>query len=330
MTPAAIDHAAIPQLLAERGLCSADAVVSPIGEGHSNLTYLVADESSRVVVRLSPHGGDSLEREAAILRGLAGTAVPVPRVLASWGAEALGAPMYAMSFADGAIITTRTPDALATPGLRGRIGESLVATLAMLHAVDWRSVGVPGRPEGFNRRHLARVAAIVADGDGGLAEPFRPVHEWLAAHVPDESGASLVHNDFRIGNIVIDDDADPGAVAAVLDWELAAVGDPLLDIAYLAASIPTPGCPTTPVRALSTAFLEPGYPDRAALLDDYSDAAGRGLDDIAWHLALTQFKLAALYEYSHRRTLAGDGDEYYRDHALVDQFLAAAEYEIAG
>lgn len=330
MTTAVFDEPRLLQLLADRGLCSAGATVSPIGEGHSNLTYLVADESARVVVRMSPHGGDGLVREADILRSLAGTDVPVPRVLASWGADVLGAAMYAMSFADGAIITTRTPDSLATPALRARIGDSLVGTLVALHAVDWRSAGIAGRPEGFNGRHLARIAAIVADDAGALAEPFRPVHEWLAANVPAESGASLIHNDFRIGNIVIDDDADPGAVAAVLDWELAAVGDPLLDIAYLAASVPASVRLPTPVRDLSTAFLEPGYPGRTALLDAYADASGRALDDIAWHLAFTQFKLAALYEYSHRRALAGEGDQYYRDHVLVERFLAAAERELPG
>lgn len=318
----------IPKLLAERGLCTAGATISPIGEGHSNLTWLVEDGQTRVIVRMSPHGGDAIERESRILRGLADTGIPVPRVLASGEAGAAGAPFYAMTFVEGAIITTRTPDVLAQPALRARIAASLVQTLADLHALDWRAIGVSGRPDGFNRRHLARVAAIAAGESGEPAAAFRPVHDWLAAHAPTESGASLVHNDFRIGNIVIDTHADPGAVAAVLDWELSTVGDPLLDIAYLAASLPQPGRPSTPVRELSTAFEEPGYPSRTALLDAYADASGRALDDIAWHLVFTQFKLAALYEYAHRRTLAGHGDEYYRDHGLVEQFLAAAENEI--
>jgi aminoglycoside phosphotransferase (APT) family kinase protein len=149
------------------------------------------------------------------------------------------------------------------------------------------------------------------------------VRDWLAARVPPESGAAIVHSDFRIGNVVIAPDA-PGRVAAVLDWELATVGDPLLDVGYFLASVPEPGEPLTPVREFGTAMLEDGYPDRAGLAARYARRTGRDLSGLPWYTVMAQWKLAVLYEYSRRRAVRGDGDPYYAGPSLVASFLRAA------
>jgi aminoglycoside phosphotransferase (APT) family kinase protein len=265
------------------------------------------------------------------MEALRGTAVPVPAVLATARAgEVFDVPCFVMSFCDGPVITAGTPAALARPGTRREIGESLIDTLAALHAVDWRAAGLGdlGRPEGFNARHLRRMERVIAAEDGRVPSPFAPVLDWLAARVPPESGAAIVHSDFRIGNVVIAPDA-PGRVAAVLDWELATVGDPLLDVGYFLASVPGPGEPLTPVQEFGTAMLEDGYPDRAGLAARYARRTGRDLSALAWYTVMAQWKLAVLYEYSRRRAARGDGDPYYADPSRVASFLRAA-YHAAG
>jgi aminoglycoside phosphotransferase (APT) family kinase protein len=331
MTPG--DLGTLAWFLRERGLCAGPLTVSPIGDGHSNLTYAVSDGQRTVVVRRpppppSPPGAHDVLREARLMDALHGTAVPVPAVLATARAgEVFDVPCYIMSFAAGPVITAGTPAALALPATRREIGESLIDTLAALHAVDWRAAGLGdlGRPEGFNARHLRRMERLITGDDGCVPAPFAPARDWLAARVPPESGDAIVHGDFRLGNVVIAPDA-PGRVAAVLDWELATVGDPLLDVGYFLASVPRPGELLTPVQEFGTAMLEDGYPDRAGLAARYAGRTGRDLSALAWYTVMAQWKLAVLYEYSRRRSARGDGDPYYADRSLVTSFLRAAHH----
>ena len=159
--------------------------------------------------------------------------------------------------------------------------------------------------------------------DDVVPRPFAALDEWLHAHVPPESGTSIVHNDFRIGNMIVD--IGSGRVAAVLDWELATIGDPLADLGYLLASYPARGEPLVPTAAMGTAVLEPGYLSRAELLDHYADRTDADVSKVDWYAALAMYKLAALYEYSRRRFEDGVGDPYYADPAQVTTFLAAGE-----
>ncbi|WP_214364795.1 phosphotransferase family protein [Pseudonocardia sp. H11422] len=309
------------------GLVEGPLATRRIGDGHSNLTFLVSGSRDVVVRRPPPPplppGAHDVLREARLLRGLAGTGVPVPEVLATAEAgEVIDSPFYVMSHVPGAVVTTCTPPELAG---RGRaIGESLVDTLAQVHAVDWRAAGLAemGKPEGFNARHLRRMRRLVADENGDAPPAFAEVDAWLEAHVPAESGATLVHNDYRLGNVILGPEGD---VAAVLDWELATIGDPLFDVGYFLASWPRPGEPLTPTAELGTAALEPGYPSRTELAERYATATGRDLSGLRWYTTLALWKLAVLFEYSHRRTVAGHGDPYYADPGLVRSFLDAAE-----
>ena len=329
LTPA--DQGALARFLRERGLCDGPLSVSPIGDGHSNLTYAVSDERRTVVVRRpppppAPPRANDVLREARLMGALQGTVVPVPAVLAiAQAGEVFDVACYVMSFAEGPVITAETPAALSQPGTRREIGENLIDTLAALHAVDWRAAGLGdlGRPEGFNARHLRRMERLVADDDGRIPPHFTPARDWLAARVPPESGHAIVHGDFRIGNVVIAPDA-PGRVAAVLDWELATLGDPLLDVGYFLASVPGPEGPLTPVQEFGTAMLEDGYPDRASLAARYARHTGRDLSGLPWYTVMAQWKLAVLYEYSRRRTARGGGDPYYAGESLVASFLRAA------
>ncbi len=316
--------------LAERGLCRPAVTANAIGDGHSNLTFLVSDGHSRVVVRRPPPpplppGAHDVLREATLLTALAETEVPTPRVLATAPqGELLDVPVFVMDFVDGAVITESTPAPPDDVSLRRRIGESLVDTLAALHAVRWREVGLGnfGKPDGYNSRQLRRMRALVAV-DGAVPKTFAPLDEWLDERLPRESATSIVHNDFRIGNMIVD--ISTGCVAAVLDWELATIGDPLADLGYLLTSYPVRGEPLVPTAAMGTAVLEPGYPRRAELLDRYADLTDADVSGVNWYAALAMYKLAALYEYSRRRFEDGVGDPYYADPKLVASFLDAGE-----
>jgi aminoglycoside phosphotransferase (APT) family kinase protein len=312
-----------PELLVELGrylacrdLTGPDVQARRIGDGHSNLTYLVTDGERRVVVRRgppppTPPGAHDMLREARVLAVLEETEVPVPVLHATAEAgELLDVPCYVMSHVAGPVVTTHTPESMR--GSRRQVGEHLVDVLAALHAVDWQLLG--GRPEGFNRRHLAAVARLLPD-DPPFG--FDGLRTWLEAHAPEESGAAILHNDYRLGNVVLAPEP-PGRVAAVLDWELATVGDPLFDLGYFLASVPQ-GVVVTPTEELGAAMLEDGWPSRAELASKYAELTGRAVDGLDWYVALAQWKLAALYEYQRRKAT----DPYYDDPGLVRAFLLA-------
>lgn len=269
-------------------------------------------------------------REARLLEALQHTEVPVSSVLAKVPVgEVLDVAFYVMTYVRGPVITTSTPDTLATPETRYELGEALVDTLAALHTVDWRRAGLAevGRPEGFNARHVDRMGALVAQ-DGQPPAAFAALDAWLRANVPAESGAAIIHNDFRLGNVIVDAQA-PGRVRAVLDWELATLGDPLFDLAYFLISVPQPDTQLTPTEEMGTAMLEEGWPSRSELAQRYAARTGADLTDLSWYEAMALWKLAVLYEYGRRRAVAGKGDPYYGDPSHVELFLAAA-HRVAG
>jgi aminoglycoside phosphotransferase (APT) family kinase protein len=326
-----LEQLALERFLGDGGICSGPVTLRRIGDGHSNLTYLADDGQRQVVVRRpppppTPPGAHDVVREATLLDALSGTNVPVPRVLGiAQVGEVLDVPLYVMERVVGSVVTTRTPAELCSDADRRSIALSLVSTLAALHTVDWQAVGLGGfgRPEGFNLRHIRRVAALVIDEEGVPPPQFATVQEWLTTHAPLESGAAIVHNDFRLGNMILAPDR-PGRIAAVLDWELSTIGDPLFDLGYLLASYPARGEPLTPTAAMSTAVLEMGYPDRHVLAEHYAQLTGCNVTNLPWYMAMALWKLAVLYEYGRRRASGPGGDPYYADPAHVCSFLAAA------
>jgi aminoglycoside phosphotransferase (APT) family kinase protein len=322
---------ALEKFLGDLGVCNGPLTSKQIGDGHSNLTFFVSDGERSVVVRRpppppTPQGAHDVLREARLMGALRDSGVPVPDVLGvGRGDVVIDVPFVVMSYVAGPVVTTHTPSPLDTPFQRRKIGEALIDSLAALHAVDWKARGLSdfGRPEGFNARHLRRVQRLVATEDGTSPSGFEEIDDWLVAHVPPEAGASIVHNDYRLGNVILAPD-EPGRIAAVLDWELATIGDPLLDVSYFLASCPVEGEDLTPTNEFATALLEPGYPSRLELAQRYSDFTGLDLGDLHWYTAMAQWKLAVLYEYGRRRAVAGKGDQYYADGGQVRSFLNAA------
>lgn len=336
MTPATLtplDLGSLTRFLHERELCAGALEVQRIGDGHSNLTYRVDDGERAVVVRRPPppplpRGAHDVLREARIIGALEGTGVPVPRVLATArpGEVFDDVPCFVMELVDGDVITDATPGALATDAGRQGIAEQLVDVLVALHAVDWRDAGLEGlgRPAGANARALERMGALVGELEAPAPPAFAAVGAWLAATVPAEAGATIVHGDLRLGNVIFARAAPP-RIAAVLDWELTTLGDPLADVGYLLACYAEPGVALHPVSDLGRASLEPGYPSRDALAARYAAATGRSLQQLRWYTAMNLWKLAALYEYSRQR---GE-DAYYDDPTQVERFLESALAAIA-
>jgi len=319
--------ARLEAFLTAHGLTHGMLTIRRIGDGHSNLTYLITDGEQEVVVRRPPPppvppGAHDVLREARLIRALNQTQVPVPSVLAiAEAGEVLDVPFYVMSFIPGVVITERTPDALASPEHRRALATTLVDGLTELHGVDWNACGLSGfgRPEGFNRRHLDRIATLITGTNGVKDVRFTDIYSWLADTAPQESGATIIHNDYRLGNVMCSAEP-PVRLLAILDWELATLGDPLLDLAYMLACYPEPDVPPTPTQDFARALLEPGFPSHAELKERYVERTGRDLTNLNWYLAMCHWKLAVLYEYSRQR---GE-DPYYQKPGLVDRFLEAA------
>jgi aminoglycoside phosphotransferase (APT) family kinase protein len=322
------DAGAVERFLRERELLRAGAIeLRRIGEGHSNLTYLVSDGEREVVLRRPPRpplppGGHDVLREARVQLALQGSAVPVPRLLAVEEAGAvMDVPFYVMEHVPGAVATARLPDAIDTPRERRRLGEALIDTLAALRAIDPAAVGLGDlvRPSSDVERHLRRFAGIVED----LPVPLEELLRWLLADPPTPREPRIVHGDFRLGNMMLARGA-PARILAVLDWELWTVGDPLRDVGYLLATYAVGEEPLHALTEMSAATLAGGWPARGELAARYAAATGIALDDIDWYMAMALWKLAVLFEYNVRRVAAGIGDPYYATPGLVDGFLSAA------
>lgn len=325
----------LKKFLAERGLAGGGEIQPVrIGDGHSNLTYRLDGAAEPMVLRRpppppTPPGSHDVLREARILAALADTGVPVPKVFATAReGEVLDVPFYIMAFVDGEIITTDMPDGFTSPAVAEAMGFEQIDVVARLHGVDWKGVGLGdlGRPEGFNARHLKRISSLVRDGEGALLAPFAPLHDWLSANCPAESGAALIHNDCRIGNVVWSRNGEgkSGApkIIAMLDWELATIGDPLFDLAYVITSLPRDGIARQPIQDLATACLTDGFPDAARLAKHYAEKTGASLDNLSWYLAMQNWKLAVLYAYSRSK---GE-DPYFNDPSQVPRFLEEAAF----
>ncbi|HET6152617.1 MAG TPA: phosphotransferase family protein [Marmoricola sp.] len=309
----ASELALVAELLREQGVEQASPLRSlRIGDGRSNLTYLVSDGVRELVLRrpplppFDPSAHDVL-REAWIVSSLAGTGVPVPTVLlACEDVTILGAPFYVMDRVRGDVVTVQTPAHLASPEERRRMALGLVDGLAALHQVDWRAAGL-GRLErrgGYLERQLARFRHILENGGHRRLPAVDAVGTWLHDNLPDPAPARLVHGDYRIGNVIWAPQA-PARLAAVLDWELASVGDPLADVAFLLATYPVPGDSEGALLSMAPATLEPGFPGRAELAARYEEATGEALVDLQWYTAYVFWRGAVGLESFYQRMLAG-------------------------
>jgi aminoglycoside phosphotransferase (APT) family kinase protein len=286
-----------------------------IAGGRSNLTYRVTDGAGRVSVLRRPPAGQVLEsahdmlREARIVGALAGSGVPVPEVLGTCDDPAVtGAPFYVMDLVEGVVMHDDRAmlDGFAETDRR-RVAENTIDVLADLHLLDVDQVGLGelGRREGYVERQLRRWGRQWEASKTREVPLVDELHRRLQEDVPTQERVSIVHGDYRLGNLVI---APDGAVAGVLDWELCTLGDPLADLGYtMAWWILQDEAPTHPMGAGPTSV--PGVPGREEMIARYAERTGLDVSRIRFQIAFSIWRTACIMEGVRERDLRMRPDE---------------------
>jgi aminoglycoside phosphotransferase (APT) family kinase protein len=294
------------------GLPGAPALeaIELIDGGRSNLTYSLATSAGPLVLRRPPLGdvapsANDVGREYRVLRALWGTAVPVPRTVAlCTDASVIGVPFSLVEKVTGRVLRHPADVAALDAGQARAVVESLVEHLAALHGVDVDAVGLGalGRPAGFVSRQVERWQAQREHVATRPLPAADELYRRLRRRVPAGRPGSLVHGDYRLDNVMVDD-ADPSRIVAVLDWEMTTLGDPLTDLGLLLV-YREPEC--GPVLPHGNPFGgNPHVPSADDIARRYGEVSGRALDDLGFYRALGCFKLAVIAEGIHRRHLAG-------------------------
>ncbi|GAA0838703.1 phosphotransferase family protein [Streptosporangium amethystogenes subsp. fukuiense] len=277
--------------------------------GRSNLTYRLTDGHSAWVLRRPPLGGltpsaHDMAREYRVVGALRGTAVPVaPTVALCEDTSVIGSPFSLVEYVPGEVVRSREDLARHGGDEPARCAYGLVDVLATLHAVPYAEVGLAGfgRPEGFLGRQIRRWYDQWRRVATRELRDIDVLHAKLDEAVPAESGASIVHGDFRIDNAIFDA-RDLGTVRALVDWEMATLGDPLADLAlHLVYRDPA----IEPVLGGSAAAVSERLPSTEALAERYARVSGRYLGRLEFYLALGYFKIAVIAEGIHARHARG-------------------------
>ena len=281
--------------------------------GHSNLTYLIADASGqRAVIRRPPMGellpkAHDMAREWALISALGPTAVPVPAALGFCADVAVtGAPFYVMGYVDGhPLYSAEDAQHWVPEPKRITLAHSFIDVLASLHALDPAAVGLGdlGKQDDYIGRQLktwyrswnASIAGAQLDDPRAHA-----LQQYFLAHTPDQGPARIVHGDYGLHNTLVGAD---GRIAAVVDWEISTLGDPLADLAYALNQWAEPGDPP-PVRKLPPTTL-PGFPSRRDLAERYGQRTGRDLAKLDFYIGFNRWKSAAIVHGVYARYLEG-------------------------
>jgi aminoglycoside phosphotransferase (APT) family kinase protein len=278
--------------------------------GRSNLTFLLASGSRQWILRRPPLGdrlptAHSMRREYRVLDALAPSAVPVPRPCAMCDDEDLiGAPFYVMERVEGRVIRHASETTDLTPDQARACSLALVDTLAALHTAPYAELGLVdfGRPTGYMERQVERWHDQL---QRSRVRPLPALDELGARlrNVPAAAHAAILHGDYRIDNVLLDP-ADPGRIAAVLDWEMATLGDPLADLGMLLMYWGQAG--ERYAHEIQAVTARPGFLTRAEVADRYAQQTGWTLDALDFYVAFAHFKLAVIVEGIVARQRAGD------------------------
>jgi len=282
------------------------------GRGFSNLTYLVRFGAREIVVRRAPPGieiksAHDMGREFRILSALSPSWPRAPRPLAyADDRSIIGTPFYVMERVRGVILRARVPEGLAldAPVMR-RVSEATCDTLAEIHNLDWRAAGLGGlgKPEGYVERQVRGWAERYKKARTDDVPQVERLGAWLEEHRPEESGATLVHNDFKYDNVVLAPDLS--RVVAVLDWEMATIGDPLMDLGTaLGYWIQADDPPVFQVTVFGPTNL-PGNLTRVEFVERWSRATGRDASNVLFYFSFALFKLAVVAQQLYKRWVDG-------------------------
>ncbi|MFD2469038.1 phosphotransferase family protein [Amycolatopsis silviterrae] len=273
--------------------------------GRSNLTYVLSDGRSEWVLRRPPLGhvlatAHDMTREERVQQALGSTGFPVPRVVLA----SADPSFYVMERVAGTVLRTDGDLAGVLRGQRSAVGHAYVDTLAALHAIDPEAVGLAdfGRPQGFASRQVRRWTKQLESSRSRAVPVLDELATKLAADVPGNDRTSIVHGDFRLDNMILAPGAEP-RIAAVLDWEMSALGDPLTDLGL--AWLFWEGWRGIDNPIAGTAGLHADYPEWPELMARYRERAGADVGDFAWYQAFACFKLAVILEGIYYRDARG-------------------------
>lgn len=294
-----------------------------IAGGHSNLTFkVIGADGAEFVLRRPPLGhvlasAHDMGREHRIIAALQSTPVPVAPALGLCTDESVnGAPFYVMSFVPGLVIRDReSAERELSPSARRRASESIVDTMAAIHAVNPANIGLDdlGRHEGYIARQLKRWYGQWNQQKTRDLPSVDRVHDELLARIPEQGPASLVHGDYRLDNCMVD---SSGEVIAVLDWEICTLGDPLADLGLLMVYWTGPGDDLS--AWTGQACTAPGFLDRADLASRYANVSGRDISQLDFYVAFAYWKLVCILEGVYARYLGGALGQ--RDPAELEPF----------
>lgn len=323
----------VAQFLDSHGIGEGELSWQRIGDGQSNITYLIKRSSTQVVIRRGPRpplpkSTHDMMREARVQRGLSTVSAPVPRILAVCEDEGiLGVPFYVMEYLRGEIIIDHTPSIFDDEARRRHASERLVDSLAELHRVDLLQTGLEsfGRPAGYLERQVATFTRLSSQVSERSLPAIGELAEWLAGNIPETQAHTIVHGDYRFGNVMFATEPCP-RVLAILDWEMAALGDPLADLGYLTATYSDASSAGT-VMEITTATREPGYLTSEQLAERYAAHTGFDVSDLPWYQTLALWKSSVFLEAIYGRWKRGErpGDEFAQTlEAEVPKVLEAA------
>ncbi len=322
-----IDLTVLAQWMDERNLGAGPITnIERLAGGTQNILIRFTRHDRDYVLRRPPlnkrkNSDETMRREARVLGALAGSDVPHPGFIAGEPDEnVMGATFYLMEPIDGFNAPTGMPELHASdPAVRRAMGLSFVDAAAALGRVDHLAVGLDdfGRPDGYLERQVPRWRAYLesfANIDGGTGGRWRAdlphvdeIGRWLEEHRPPTFKPGILHGDFHLGNVLFRPDAPD--LAAVVDWELATIGDPLLDLGVIAAFWPDESGPGSD-GSQSLIAVEPwdGFPTTAELVERYAQGSDREVDRVDWYTVLACYKTGIVLEGTYARALAGKAD----------------------
>jgi len=296
-----------------------------IAGGHSNLTYrVVGSDGGAYVLRRPPLGhrlasAHDMSREHRIIASLRDSDVPVATALGLCVDETVNdAPFYVMDFVDGHVVRdVAAAESALRPEARRQASESLIDTMAAIHAVDLDKCGLTdlGKHEGYIARQLKRWYGQWNDQKTREVPAVDEAHDALSRRIPEQGPATLVHGDYRLDNCIVGDD---GRICAVLDWEICTLGDPLADLGMLQVYWTGPGDDASAWGGSATTAS--GFLDRADLIERYAGISGRDISQLPFYVSFAYWKLACILQGVYYRYLGGALGS--RDPAELEPFIA--------
>lgn len=305
------DRARVEQVLRAHSTVSDEGTlqVREFPFGASNLTYLVSVGSWEGVLRRPPMGplapkAHDMKRESSLLQRIHPVFPLAPRpYFFCDDLSIMGVPFYVMERRKGVVLDNTFPPGITpTEELGRRLSLTFVETLVAIHAIDWQAAGLSdlGYPEGFLARQVKGWIERYQRAQTDELPQVEPLTRWLLQHLPSSPAPTLIHNDFKLNNILLRYD-DLSTVVAVLDWEMATIGDPLFDLAISLGYWARPEDPEALRTVLPAVTVLPGFIERAEFMDLYAQKSGRDLSEMHFYMVFAYFKLAVILQQIYVR-----------------------------